>query len=180
MLFRLVAPVQRKDSRNQQFTKRIPADVRDRAIGTRLALPVGDTTKLVTITANTQSIRVSLETSDPATVKIRQAELAAYVEQVFAALRADKPVSLTNKQAHALAGRLYRSWAGGEGKERSMSVVLEDGEWVRDDGNDLPGEAEAVWEATAAYLDRHGSADTLEQPLGAIVDRLLIEWASSR
>ena len=42
MLFRLVRPVQRKGSRNVQLVKRIPADLRNRAVGTRLSIPIGD------------------------------------------------------------------------------------------------------------------------------------------
>jgi hypothetical protein len=54
----------------------------------------------------TDSIRVSLGTRDPGEVKVRQAMALAYVERVFTALRGEAPVSLTNRQATALAGEI--------------------------------------------------------------------------
>ena len=37
-------------------------------------------------------------------------------------LREDTPIKLTNEQATALSGRLYRAWASGEGRERTIAV----------------------------------------------------------
>jgi Domain of unknown function (DUF6538) len=99
MLFRLVSPMQRKGTINRQLVKRIPADVRQRAVGTTLAIPIGDSVKRVTITAKMDSIRVSLGTADPSTAKARAAEVLAYLEQVFAAWRADRPVALSCKHS---------------------------------------------------------------------------------
>lgn len=173
MLFRLVRPVQRKGSRNVQLVKRIPSDVRERAIGTRLAIPVGDRTVRVLITAKMDAIRLSLGTSDPTAAKVRQGEALAYLEQVFAGLRADAPISLTNRQATALAGRLYRAWAH-EAGERSISVTFGyDGVPVPDEG-DLPEEAAAVWSATVASLNLVEAKGDLEPTLGPLVDRLLL------
>lgn len=110
-------------SRNGQFIKRIPADLKGRIVGVRIEIPIGDGFTVVTPSARAQSIRCSLDTSEPAEIKARNAIAAAAVERVFEALRnEDKPVTLTNRQATALAGRLYRAWAGGEGRERTVSV----------------------------------------------------------
>jgi len=176
MLYGLVSPVQRSGSSIRQFVKRIPIDVRHRAVGTRLTIPMGNSTVTVLITPTTRSIRLSLRTRDPSEVKVRQAEIAAYVEQVFAAWRRDKPVSLSHRQATALAGELYRSWAYGEEAERKSSVTLVDGQWVSDN-QDFEGEAELAFAATLAYLDRlkaSGEPQDLEPALGAIIDKLLL------
>jgi hypothetical protein len=47
MLFRLVRPVKRKGSRYRQFVRRIPADVKQRAVGVKLHIPVGEQTQVV-------------------------------------------------------------------------------------------------------------------------------------
>lgn len=41
MHFQPVKPVKRKGTINQQFNQRIPADVRDHAVGVTLQIPVG-------------------------------------------------------------------------------------------------------------------------------------------
>jgi integrase len=176
MLYGLVSPVKRSGSSIPQFVRRIPADLRDRAVGMHLDVPLGDSSVPVVITAKTDSIRFSLRTRDPSEAKVRQAEALAYIEQAFRALRANVPVSLTRQQATALAGQLYRSWANGEGHERKKSITLTDGGWVEDD-DDFDDEEELVFAATIAYLDRinaDGESEDLEPLLGAIVDRLLL------
>lgn len=111
MLFRLVRPMKRKGSTNYQFVQRIPADLRQQMVGAKLAIPVGDEIVTVPITNKTQSIRLSLRTSDPTVVKERQAGVAAYLEKVFYALRTDAEVSLNHRNAVALFGEIYRARA---------------------------------------------------------------------
>ena len=79
-------------------------------------------------------MKVSLRTSDPSEGKVRHAATAGYLETVWQALREDALVPLTNREATALAGRLYRAWASGEGRERTTSViVMRDGSgWTSD------------------------------------------------
>lgn len=192
MLYRLVSPVKRSGSSNLQFAKRIPNDVRERLVGKTLHLPIGDQIVPIRITDRMSSIRVSLRTSDASTAKVRQAKAAAYVEEVFAALRANPtallddrveaglaaPVSLTNRQATALSASLYHSWANGEGRENKIALVHTPDGWVRDDDGDEWGEEEAGFAATVAYFDRlkdGGTVDDLERELGPLADRLLHE-----
>ncbi len=178
MLYRLVRPMRRKGSQNAYFEQRIPADVRERALGGKLDVPCGDTSVPITIT-DSGKVRFSLRTAEPSEVKVRQAEAAAYLETVWRALREDQPVPLTQKQAAALSGELYRAWVHGEGRERVTAVVqnLETGEWERDRE---PHEEErlAEWEAAVAAIERlgekTGEASELEGPLGPLVDRLLL------
>ncbi|HVV92047.1 MAG TPA: recombinase XerD, partial [Hyphomicrobiales bacterium] len=123
-----------------------------------------------------KTIRVSLRTSDPGETKVRQAAAAAYMETVWRALRAERPASLDHRQATALAGELYRAWANGAARERTLSIVHTPAGWVRDD-EAMPGEEEAAFAATLRHLDglrASGEVDDLEPTLGPLVDRLLL------
>ncbi|MEP0321835.1 DUF6538 domain-containing protein [Bauldia litoralis] len=175
MLFRLVRPMLRKGSSNRYFIQRIPADVRDRASGLTLAVPCGAATVPIRITPKTKAVRFSLRTGDPGEVKARQAEAAAYLENVWHALREDAPVPLTHKQAVALSGELYRAWTSGEGRERVLAVVHdpETGEWTRDHEGPHADERLAEWETVVETIGRLDDERDQETVLGPIVDRLL-------
>jgi integrase len=181
MLFRLVRPVKRTGSRNRQFVRRIPSDVRSKATGLKLSIPVGGQTQSVIISPRAQAVRLSLRTDDPTEVKVRLAQIDAYLENVWRALREDTPVSLTHRQATALAGELYRAWADGVGRERATAIVHTPGVgWQREPNTHVSsGEWDAIlgrWEKMGSF-DEIGSADdpsVLEKPLGAIVNRLLL------
>lgn len=97
-----------KGSRNGQFERRIPTDLRSQAVGLTLALPVGAEFVIVPITERTTHIKLSLRTADPAQVKARTGRIDEHLELTWANLRAELPASLTHKQAVALAGKLYR------------------------------------------------------------------------
>jgi integrase len=194
MLFRLVRPVKRTGSRNRQFVRRIPSDVRSKATGLKLSIPVGDQTQPITITARTQSVRLSLRTDNPAEVKARLAAVDAYLENIWRGLREDAPISLTHRQATALAGELYRAWANGEGRERTATIEHDPEFKSADDHIRRKGPNGAIevtawrrvseshvgadeWEAVLAHWDKIGATEIpsdLEQPLGPIVDRLLL------
>ncbi|MDF2120340.1 phage integrase N-terminal SAM-like domain-containing protein [Roseiarcaceae bacterium H3SJ34-1] len=176
MLFRLVRPMRRKDSRIPYFTQRIPADVKARATGLKLAIPVGAETVQIVVSAAARVIKVSLRTADPAEAKIRQATIAAYLESVWAALRQDAPLPLTFRQATALAGRLYRAWAEGEGRERTLAVEYskETGKFERVGGSE--DDEPAYWAAALAGLNE--TADdlgALERTFGPIIDHQLLK-----
>ena len=202
MLFRLVRPVRRKGSRNPYFVRRIPSDVRGRAIGLKLAIPIGERTQLHVISPFAQSVRVSLRTDNPADVKARQAAVDFYLENVWRALREDAPVSLTHKQATALAGQIYLAWASGNGRERTTAMEHVPGiGWRRAESLDFKPEE---WDALLRRWDRidtigkHTIDDppqrrmpfdldnpkptepeepdpsNIEKHLGAVVDRLLL------
>ena len=200
MLFRLVRPMMRKGSRNWYFVQRIPADVKARAAGLQLAIPLGPATHHLTIREGATDIRFSLRTPDPSEAKIREAAAAAYMEQVYTTLRQTKPVSLSHRQATALAGEIYRAWAGGEDRERVTAIEHIPGEgWRRVYGIQAgPNEWEAVLrrfdrpntigqhtgegpitERKGFDLDAPGESqepepEELEQHLGPLVDRLLL------
>ena len=78
--------------------RRIPADVRSRATGLGLSIPVDDQTQSVIISPRAQPVRLSLRTDDPAEVKARLAVVDEYLENVWRALREVAPVSLSRFQ----------------------------------------------------------------------------------
>jgi integrase len=176
MLFRVVRPMKRDGSRIPIFVQRIPVDVMSRAVGTRLAIPLGDGFTFVTVSTRAQSVRFSLRTTDPSQAKTRQAIAAAYLEGVWTALREDAPAKLSHRQATALAGDLYRVWADGENRARSIAIEQKPGGgWQRvsemqSEQEDYWAAIETMWETTGAS----GDPADLEKPLGPLVDRLLL------
>src|SRR6185437_2668157 len=165
----------RPGSRHRYFVRRIPADVTSAAVGVKLSIPVGGQTQVIILSSRAQSVRVSLRTDDPVEVKVRLAAVDAYLENVWRALRDNAPVSLTHRQATALAGELYRAWANGEGRERVIAYDHIPGVGWKRDYSAHVGSAE--WEAVLNNWEKSGATDDprdLEKPLGAIVDRLLL------
>jgi len=195
MLFRLVRPVKRSNSSMSQFVQRIPKDVRERAVGRSLSIPIGSETVHLTISPHANAVRFSLRTRDPSETKRRQAEAAAYLETVWQALREDSPVPLTHRQATALAGRLYRAWAFGEGRERTTSVTIHtlSRERITPNRDESAEDVPDFWEAAGSFLDKVARADEefltdpdgnkprpLEQTFGRLIDRLLLSESISR
>lgn len=176
MLYRLVRPMKRQGSSKQQFVRRIPADLRERMVGMKLTIPVGEEMVFINITPGTESVRFSLRSSDPSEVKDRQAGAATYLEQLFRSLRENRPVTLTHRQAVALAGELYRSWASDLETSRTVSVVrTEEGELERDDDLDFE-EIEGGYASILGHLERLqglGDMEAQEKAVGPLVDRLL-------
>jgi integrase len=177
MLYRLVRPMKRSGSSIPQFVQRIPADVRPRAIGRTLTIPLsGNTSAAVKITAKTDTVRFSLRSRDPAEVKIRQGHAAAQLETIWQGLRSTEPVFLTNRDAHALAGDLYRAWADGS-RERDLTATYqpEGRTWLIERPNEIPPEeAEQGFAAATHRLTEAAENDGLEAALGPIVDPLLL------
>jgi integrase len=172
MRLRLVSPVKRKGTRNIQFVQRIPTDVRARAAGLKLSIPVGAEVQPLTVSSKADAIRLSLRTSDPSTAKARQGQVAAYVETVWQALRGTKPATLSHRQATALAGELYRGWADEE-RQRVTAIQFEADRTatVIPDGTDAEPEA---WNAVAQMFGRIEEPSDLERIFGSLLDRLLL------
>jgi integrase len=193
MLFRLVRPMRRSGSRNVYFVQRIPTDLKTRATGLKLNLPIGNETVPFAISRKANFVKVSLRTSDPSEGKVRHATTAGYLETVWQALREDAPIPLTNREATALAGRLYSAWASGEGRERTTSViVMRDGSGRASDHESADNIPE-FWESAKRHLDAVETDDEayqtkaargelnakdtirpLERTFGPIIDRLLL------
>lgn len=163
MLYRLVRPMQRKGSSKHHFVQRIPADVKSRAAGLKLEVPVGEEIVPLIISPKAEAVRLSLRTSLPSEVKVRQAQVAAYLETVWRSLRTDEPVPLSHRQAVALAGELYRGWAD-DRRDSDWPTFHDMLDGTYHIGSNLDDDEADQWEG--AKLD---SAD-----LGPIVGRLLL------
>jgi integrase len=163
--------MRRSGSSVPQFVQRIPADVRDRAVGLKLHVPIGEETISVAITPRMSAIRCSLRTRGPSDAKVRQAAAAAYLENVWRSLRQKEAIALTHKQATALAGRLYRAWASGEGRERTTAVVHTPSGFVVD--AETAEEEEAGFAAIVARFKAAAEREELETALGPIIERVL-------
>jgi integrase len=104
--------MRRKESSIPYFSQRIPADVKSKAVGRELFIPVGDKTVHKVISAKAEVVKVSLGTRDPSDAKIRQGEIAGYLEGIWKHLREGKEQTLTFKQAVSLAGDVYKAFVG--------------------------------------------------------------------
>ncbi len=174
MLLKLVRPVKRSGSSVPYFVQQIPTDVRASAIGRTLEVPLGNASVRIPITPRTDCIRFSLRTRDPAQVKIRQAQAAAHLEMTWQALRQKQPAALSNRQATALAGELYRAWADEE-RGQSWAVELTPQGWAP--ASVTPEEDAAAFKAAFEALERIKDADDprqLEATFGTLIDRLLL------
>lgn len=78
----LVRAVKRPDSSLLQFTQRIPADVKLRAVARTLEVPLGVETHRVAIKPKMASLRFSPRTQDPSEAKARQGQSAATLKTV--------------------------------------------------------------------------------------------------
>jgi hypothetical protein len=69
MLYRLVRPMQRKGSRNVYFQQRIPADVKQGAIGRRLEFLLGG--EMVSVAVTERSHAISSRSDHPTPLRSR-------------------------------------------------------------------------------------------------------------
>jgi integrase len=176
MLLRLVHPMKRSGSSVPHFVQRIPSDVRLRAIGRTLTIPLGSEKVSFKVTERTAAVRFSLRARDPAEAKIRQAQAAAQLETIWQGLRRDAPLFLTNRDAHALAGDLYRAWADGQ-REHNLAAIHDplSRTWRIERPKELsPAETGTAFAVAARRLVEAAEREDLETVLGPIVDRLLL------
>lgn len=179
MLVRLVRPVKRKGSSNHHFVQRIPIDLRERAVGLKLEVPVGPEIVSLTLTTAMQAVRLSLRTSSHSEAKARQGEVVAYLSRVWEALRSDTPLPLSHRQAVALAGDLYRAWADDEAASPDIVAVEVPGTGrMRLDLAPGLGAGEGL--ASMALRLRDTPEEDLEQVLGPIANRLLLRKGIAR
>ena len=176
MHFRLVKAMQRKGTRFAHFNQRIPTDLRERLIGTRLEVPIGDELVPLTITPQMAAVRLSLRTAEPGEIKRRQAGVIAYLETVYSSLRQAVPLTLSHREAVALAGELYRGWSREPAPGERISLTHTPTGWLRDD-HAKPSELAAEYESVLAHIGYPGDEEeppNLEELLGPIADRLLL------
>jgi len=71
---------------------------------------MGDQIVTVKVSAKATSVRLSLRSSAPSTVRQRQAQVSAYLETVWEGLRSSQPETLSHRQAVALSREAYEGW----------------------------------------------------------------------
>jgi integrase len=186
MIYRSVRPMKLKGRNNHAYIKRIPVDVLPYLIGRTLHIPVGNEMRRQQITKSTQSIRLSLSTNDPREVKALHAAVDQHLENVWQAYRQDAPVTLTPRQAVALAGEFYRAWATGEGRERTTALEHIDGKWVRTDDTEVGPDAWKpfdpkvnVWPIIERYLQAKGIGAVTEPSRVLLEDAFRAAWADA-
>jgi hypothetical protein len=119
------------------YRARIPADIAKQVLGQSITVAVADGL-VAKITLGTGPVKVSLQTKDAGTAKVRHASVEALLRSRWDAVRRG-PVELSHKQVLALAGEWYRS--------------------LVNEHEDEPG-SEAGWDA---YRDACPSADNSRQ-----------------
>jgi len=114
----------------------------------------------------------------------------AYLEAVWRGLRQTAPISLSHRNATALAGELYGAWAGGEDREKTIGFEHDGGEhasgvgWRRLERVEVDPEE---WRGVVRRLDNRDDDPTTyaqiegvddltrwEKSFGTIIDRLLL------
>lgn len=111
MVLQMARSTKRPGSLNNQFVRRVPADLVDRLKGRmlRFSLPSGELEQPdIPVRAKAGvHIAFSLQTADKALTTVRHAAALAQVEALFKAERTG-PLDLSFKQVQALAGIAYR------------------------------------------------------------------------
>lgn len=126
MRLQMPSPMKRSQSSIYQFRRRIPSDVLAKAPGVKLAIPVGDRLVHKVVGPKTVEIGVSLGTREPREAKTREAEVAAYLDEVWDTLRSGEEIRLTKRQAVALSGEVYRTWLDAAGDDPGVPEL-----WAR-------------------------------------------------
>lgn len=179
------AMMKRRESANWQFGPvRIPRDIQAALTEPfRLWLPLGPELVPVTIRPGQSVIgRLSLGTTDDLEAARRNLECLAAVRGAWQMLREARPLSLTNEQAHALAGELYRPWARQPRPGTVMAVQHnpETNQWRR---VTVPGgefRAKEWKKIIKGWRQRGEEPEELEAAFGPIIDRLLQEKGIAR
>ncbi|WP_128292197.1 DUF6538 domain-containing protein [Afifella aestuarii] len=102
MVLRMASPRRNPTTGIYELRKRVPADLREKARGRMITLPVAGETRRVRAGAE---VKVSLSTREATEAKKRFREAEVALEWFWEALR-NGPQKLSHKQALALAGEI--------------------------------------------------------------------------
>lgn len=158
------SPVKHPKTGTYYLRQRVPVDLKEKARGKSVALPVDKALKPVTIG---ESVKVSLATKDPTEAKARYREADAVLSKFWEAIR-NGPIRLTQKEVAERAGLVYGFFA---------DVFEEDAEdpefWARSQRIDKV----VLWRAKLGErpsfpLTTH-QRNTLEPRFGPFVDHVL-------
>lgn len=107
MSLSMPSPVKHPKTGTYYLRQRVPVDLKEKAKGKTVALPVNGGLKSVTIG---ESVKVSLATKDPAEAKARYRETDIALSKFWRALR-NGPIRLTQKEVAERAGLVYGFFA---------------------------------------------------------------------
>ncbi len=150
MSLRMPAPKPHPKTGVYYLRQRAPSDLRDVPLDGRVAIPVGGIFKTVKAGA---TVKVSLDTKDPAEAKRRHREADAALHEYWQRFR-EGPQPLTTKQIQGLAGILY-----------ARLVDMMDSE---------PGE-EGIWKEVLRLNKGKEEGGELDHWFGPTVDELFTE-----
>jgi integrase len=178
-------PVLRAGSRYAWFRQRIPQDILRHPVlkaGTlSLAIPVGDAIVHKVLSPKAIDVALSLQTMHAGEADRRKVAVIAYLENVWSALRRERPVMLTNREVTALAGKLFKAWVSETGPQPMGLIHRPDGSGQHRDSRGhtwdpwrmTAEEEEAGFAAGLARLVATEEGD-LERLLGPVADRMLL------
>ncbi|MER9591949.1 site-specific integrase [Mesorhizobium australicum] len=150
MSLRMPAPKPHPKTGVYYLRQRAPSDLKDIPLDGRVAIPVGGIFRTVKAGA---TVKVSLDTKDPAEAKRRYREADAALHEYWQRFR-EGPQPLTTKQVQGLAGILY-----------ARLVDMMDGE---------PGE-EGIWKEVLRLNKGKEEDGDLDRWFGPTVDELFAE-----
>ena len=168
MVLRMARPAKRKGTANHQYRKRIPPDVQKRLQNLPAAYRPSGWGKT--------EIVISTKTADARKAKAEHARISAEVEAYIERLRS-KVQSLSQKQATALSGKIYRAFAealeDNPGETKRWSKVLLDNAKARSGKySDAPLLIGKEAKRAAAMEKRFGAiVDAALAKEGLIIDR---------
>lgn len=164
-VLRMARPQNRKDTKNYQFRKRIPADVLSKTQGQCIAfrLPGGRDDGECTVSVKVREIiSFSLRTSNKSLAKERHAAVLAQCQQWCDSIR-NGPRPLSQKQIIALAGEWYREWIARLESEPGSPGVWQ--HWLR-----ILDSVDPSFVRGLAIVDQQGR---LVEQVGPVVDEFL-------
>jgi hypothetical protein len=110
MTIKMPSPSRRDDSTCIQCRMKVPVDVRDKAKGKTIFVPlpaIGGEDAVTVTTRIGEHVKLSLRTRDPQAAKARHGAALAHVNRLFAGMRCG-PRALTLREIVALSGECYR------------------------------------------------------------------------
>lgn len=146
--------------------QRVPADLKDKARGKIVALPISGTLKSFTVG---DSVKASLETKDPADAKARYREADASLSKFWEAVR-NGPLSLTQKEIAERAGLVYKFFADTFEDDAEAPEL-----WERAQRINAVVLKKAKLGKRPTYPLTVAQRDILEPRFGGFVDKLLID-----
>ena len=166
MSLSMPSPVKHPKTGTYYLRQRVPVDLKEKAKGKIVALPVDDTRKTVTIG---ESVKISLSTKDPAEAKSRYRDADMALSKFWDSLRKG-PKRLTQKEVFERAGLVYKFFAD------VFEADAEDPEaWKAATRINTAVMRKAKLGISPKFPLTINQRETLEPRFGGFVDKLLVD-----